>query len=341
MTRRVRRMALVGVVAALALASPGAAYADGAALDQATPKQLDDAKTQYKKAKKAFDKKNFEEALAGFRDSYGTVASPNSHLMVARTLVELGRTVEAYQEFDATAAEADAAAKADEKYAQTAQSARNEMNEVRKKLGMLKVIVADPSPGAKVSVGDAELPSSSWGKEVPKEPGKYVVTLTTPSGSKVQREVQLDAGGGASIDLAEASEATQAGEAPPTEESAAVELDSKKGGGRTLAYVAGGIGVLGLATFGIFGAMNNSAFGKLEDRCTNGQCPPDLQDDRDSGETYQTVANVGLVVGVVGLAAGTVLFLTSKPSQEATTAARGPRVGVGVGPGSVTVAGSF
>ena len=98
--------------------------------------------------------------------------------------------------------------------------------------------------------------------------------------------------------------------------------------------------MLGLATFGVFGALNNSKFSDLEDQCSNNQCPADLESDADTGRTYQTIANVGLIVGGVGLAAGAVLFLTSDSGSKENSASSTTPV-VGVGPGSVMVRGKF
>ena len=105
---------------------------------------------------------------------------------------------------------------------------------------------------------------------------------------------------------------------------------------RTWAYIAGGVGAAGIVTFGVFGAMNRSKFNSLEDDCPNSVCLTDRSDDIDAGKRYQTIANVGLVVGVVGLGTGTVLYLLSddKGREQPTTQ-------VGVGPGSVTLQGTF
>jgi hypothetical protein len=108
---------------------------------------------------------------------------------------------------------------------------------------------------------------------------------------------------------------------------------------RTLAFVAGGVGVAGLATFGIFGLMNNSKFGELEDSCgPNKVCSGDLKDTADTGKTYQTIANIGLVVGVVGIAGGVTLFVLSGKKTEAVPAEEAQ---LRVGPGNVSLQGRF
>jgi hypothetical protein len=56
----------------------------------------------------------------------------------------------------------------------------------------------------------------------------------------------------------------------------------------------------------------------------------------DTGRTYQTVANIGLGVGIAGLAAGTTLFFLSRGESKDDA-----KVAVGVGFGTASVRGRF
>jgi hypothetical protein len=109
---------------------------------------------------------------------------------------------------------------------------------------------------------------------------------------------------------------------------------------RTLAYVAGGVGVAGFATFAVFGILNNGKYQDLEAQCPGGICPPGTSNDAEAGRMYQTLANVGLGVGIVGLASGAVLFLTA-PSPRTETASLKPTTRLAVGPTSVSLQGKF
>lgn len=337
-------------VAAACLLTPalvtGPLQAQGASVESATPEQKKAAQKAFEKGMAAQKKKQPEEALAAFRDSYNHVASPNSHLMVARALAELDRLEEAYSEYESTIAEAKAAAQTDKKYEQTQQAAEKELGDVRAKLALLTVQVSGAGEGARVSVRGRELPASDWGKPIAVRPGSVTVELTTASGQKVTEEVTAEAGGSPSVTLSPAAPAPAPARA---EASAEASLDTGGGGPsmRTWAYVAGGVGIAGLATFGVFGALNNSKYGKLEDECSGGVCSKDLEEDADTGRTYQTIANVGLVVGIVGIGAGTALyFLSGKEEktadrQRTRRAASQPRWDVNVGPRWVSVSGQF
>lgn len=337
---RFRQLCLV----ALLTAAAPAAFAQGASLETATAAQKDAATKAFVKGSKASAAGKHEEALSAFKESYDAVASPNSHLMYARELVALERFVDAYESYEKIIVEAEAAAKLDAKYAQSGEAAKKEMTDLEAKIGLLTVNVKG-SPGDIVRVGGKELPETKWGKPLPLMPGSVRVELVTSSGKEVSEEVALGAGQRTSVELD--SNAPAAGGPPPdagpADQGGSVSTDSSTWDKRTWAYVAGGIGVAGIVTFGVFGALNNSKHGKLEDECSGGVCPKSLESDRDSGKTYQTVANVGLVVGIVGLGTGTALYLMSGDSTEkkASKQPRKSRVQVGVGYQAVTVHGTF
>jgi hypothetical protein len=92
--------------------------------------------------------------------------------------------------------------------------------------------------------------------------------------------------------------------------------------------------VAGLVMFTVAGIMSRSTYSELEDSCGSGPCPADRQDDIDAGQTQQTLANVGLAVGIVGVGAGVTLFLLSRGGSAASPTETGkvtltPEIGVG------------
>ena len=79
--------------------------------------------------------------------------------------------------------------------------------------------------------------------------------------------------------------------------------------------MAGGIGVVGVATFAVFAAMAKSTFDNLESE-RHGPCSTDHADQVSSGKTQQLVANVALAVGVAGAAGGITLFVLGRPAAS-------------------------
>jgi hypothetical protein len=88
------------------------------------------------------------------------------------------------------------------------------------------------------------------------------------------------------------------------------------------ALAIGGVGVVVGTIFGISAMGNKSS---LNDKCVNKVCPASSQSDIDSFSRNGTISTVGFAIGIVGLATGTVLLLTSGggSSAESTPAPAG------------------
>jgi hypothetical protein len=321
---------LLALVATLAIAH--AARAEGASVVHATKAQKTKATESYRDALAAIEAKKYEEALKLLDESYNTVASPNPLLLKARALVQLGRRVEAYHQLEAAISLAQVLAKSDEKYAATAESAQKELTELKKSIALLSV-----KPSATVSLGTTQLAASDWSRPQPFEPGKLKVSITQAGGATTTQELDLKAG--QAVELPTAPPSTQAAAKsepapvappPPTQPAGSDSVDK-----RTLAYVSGGIGVAGLATFGVFLYLN-SASDDEHAGCALDLCPESNLDTAGAKGSYQTLAFVGLGIGVVGLATGTYLYLTSgeAPSEQ-------PVADVSIGPDRVVLHGRF
>jgi hypothetical protein len=328
------RIALLGA-ALLAAPLPGRQAAAQPAAAQPSKEQVKKATSHFEKGSRLYDQKKFALALTEFKSSYDTVKSPNSRLYVARCMAQLGETREAWLEFDATATEADERARTEDKYAPTRDTARLERDELNAKIGLVTVEVKNADPTAKLRVGGNEVAAERWGKPVPVAPGDVEVVLEPASGSPVREQVAVAAGESKQVSVdaappaapppvAVASADAEADAGPPTDRSKL----------RPWAYVAGGVGVAGLVMFTVAGIMSRSTYSDLEESCGSGPCPADRQDDIDSGQTQQTLANVGLVVGIVGVGAGVTLFLLSRGGSAAPPTETGkvtltPEIGLG------------
>jgi hypothetical protein len=335
----------VTLIAAVLSFSPGLlkeALAQGASISSANDEQKAQAGQKFEEGLKHAKAGKHEEALAAFRESYGAVASPNSHLMIARELVELGQLGEAYAEYEATVTEAEAAVAIDKKYAAALKSSTTERDDLRKRVHLVHLKVTGNKPGDRVTVGARDIPEKDWSKPVAVGPGSITVELVSDGAPVATQTVEGAAGGESNVELTPTAAPPPTTAPPPTASAEGkVSTSGASPDMRTWAYIAGGVGVAGLITFGVFGLMSNSKHAKLEDECNNGVCSKDLEDTRDQGKTFQTVANIGLVVGIVGIGTGTVLYLMSGKKTEKAAKARRYRPEIGVGYRSVVVSGSF
>jgi hypothetical protein len=101
---------------------------------------------------------------------------------------------------------------------------------------------------------------------------------------------------------------------------------------RPYAYVAWGVGAVGLGMFAVLGTLGRADEQALQDDCPNvttdpalvssGVCLQSTADEREADyEREFLFADVGLVTGIVGLAAGTALFIVSAAEGSAPDSA--------------------
>jgi hypothetical protein len=93
------------------------------------------------------------------------------------------------------------------------------------------------------------------------------------------------------------------------------EQPSSGSGQKTLAFVVGGVGVAALAGGIIFGAMGSS---QASSDKNPGGCAPNCSDDEVSSiKTKLLVSDILIPVGIVGVGAAVVLYLTAGGSSKA------------------------
>jgi hypothetical protein len=326
-------------VQADALPAAGATPAAGAP----SPDTVKKATEAFTEGKALFEQKKFGLALPKFEASYSLVQSPNSHIFIARCLAETGRKREAYERFHRVIAEADARAATDKKYEKTRDSAKTEASDLATKLALITVVVENAEPASKLRVAGRPLTSTDpdWGKPLAFETAEpIVVELETPGRETVSKRVDLVVGVPQTVTLAVPAPVVAA--AAPTEADAPSK--PKKLRWLTYAIAGGGVGVVGMGVFAVAGSMSNGTYSELEGLCGNGPCPTNQNDLVDRGQTEQTIANVGAIVGAVGLAAGATIVtldLLRFDGPDEDSEANATKLGLDAGPGWLGVHGSF
>jgi hypothetical protein len=330
-----KRLTTLTVILAL-LAAPERAGAVGVDPGKATPVQREQAQARFVRGKQLYDAKRFDEALVEFRAAMDIVASPNARLYVARCLREQGKLVEAYVEFGRTAVEANEHAREDTRYARTGGSAAVERDALGSRLAFITVHVDHASEATTLTIAGDQIKRAAWAEPAPVMPGAADVVVETPGGTPIRQSLTLTAGYKKDLFI----DATAGAPLPAASASASAStsepFDKQKL--RTFAYVAGGVGAAGVVTFAVAGLLSNGAYSDLKSQCSGNTCPPSASSEISRGRTEQTIANVGLVIGLVGLAAGVTLFVVSMPPKS-----QSPTVGTAivVGPGWSGVTGVF
>lgn len=322
------------VATALAVAAaPGAAAA-------APPSAVE----QLAKGHKFFDQGQFEEALRIFRDLHAATGSPNVRLEIARTLRELGQLPEAHEEFTITLREASARAESEPKYAQARDAAASELALLDRRVGKIIIAIANPPSGVSVTLDGNEVAASRVGSPMAVNPGRRKVTVSAPGRDAVEREVVVSAGETKTVALALSDEDSGGGSSPPPPPPPSDEGGGSSGGGvRVAGYVVTGLGVAGLAVFGVTGLMANNKFKTLETECGGARCTDaKYADVVDSGRTLDTIATVGLIAGAAGVVLGGTMIVLGGPSESSETGRLRPRAptataAITVAPGGAAV----
>lgn len=316
------------------VAVPASAQAQGAppAASEANTKK---AVELFKKGQALYKANKFAEALPLLRESFSLVPSPNSRFLIARCLAGTNDLIGAYLEFEAVIADIDARNEA--KYQDTRGGAVQERDDVATKIALVTISVASPAANTVVSLGGKDIPRESWGKALPVLPGSVEVSLTTPPAPSRTQMLDLRAGEKRPVALDAAVKSGPDITPPPTTSG------SSRGVLRPIAYLAGGVGVAGFVVFGVAGGMATSTYSDLDKKCSAGTgnrvCPTSTKAQIDDGKLQQDIANIGLVVGAVGLAAGVTLFVVSIDRSPKSDDA--PKVQAVVGPSYLGMQGTF
>lgn len=353
---------------AIALTSAATTLSSSARAASAAPSAAAKAKAKraFVRGEKLYKDGKVEEAVAALQESCDAVPDPKALLMLARIQRDSGELLKAR----ATYIKARDAVEAGDEADVSREEVQSELRDVDGVLGFIKIEVSHAPPGTRVSIDGNDV-TSQIGTPIRSEPGPLVVTATAPDGMERTENAIVKAGQTSSVKLAfnwqgkpvepiaalpsptpqKQPEAKQEPNAkqeperiakrePDAKQEAASEPKRASTTQRTLAWVAGGVGAVGVATFAVFGSMSASKFNRLEGDCPQNRCDPGLEHDRNTGKTFQTVANVGLIVGIVGLGSAVTLFVIGGP-REATNGNKPAQAKLELGLGRVALSGSF
>jgi len=286
------------------------------------PAYAADAKTLYAEAQRLYKYGKVEPALAKFRQAYELSSSPNAQLGIGRCLKDLGRNAEAYEQLQAAQREATERSASDESYIQTRDAAASLIAILDPKVGKLVIALTGASGEAvTVRIGDQRVEPEKIGVPIPLEPQKaIVVSATAPDKLPAEHTVEIRAGRTITVSL----ELKGNGPQQPADNASTSAASKSVSDGKPSALgplriagivVAAVLGAGGAVTFGVTGSIASKRESELQDAgCPS--CNVSYQDKLDNGKTMQTVANVGLGIGIAGLVGGTLMIIFGGPSAE-------------------------
>ena len=290
------------VTAVLALSAGDVAYGQEAAkhADDSVRTEKDVARDIARRGAEYFDDRDWERAREHFHRAYQIVHAPTLALMEARSLVRLGRLAEATEAYSrATTATFD---ESNEPYRKASIEAREELTSLAPKVPSIQILVPEGRPMPAVEVDGTPVFGTT---PIRVNPGTHVVTVVRPGMQETWQTVTLAEGERRSIALAQPES-----ERPPV-------ADGSKSL-TPLMWTAFGVGAAGLATGVVAGAIALDRKDKLDSACNGGTCPPGYEEDISDYHRWRTASWAGYLVGVGGLASGTIILATRRPSRDST-----------------------
>src|SRR5262249_15736774 len=200
------------------------------------------------------------------------------------------------------------------RYAQTKEAAIAQLAVLNARLAKIVISPADVPFAASVSLDGKAVEHKELGTSIVVEPGKHRVELFGTGVLPTGRDVSVGGGEQKTVTLGwkEVDDALGAG-APVSQPSSPSAPDDPSSDGhqtmRTVGLVAGATGLAGIAVFTVTGLMLKSKVQDLEAQCPTGCTDAEHLGQVDRARTLQTTANVGLVVGLVGIGVGATPFV--------------------------------
>ena len=299
------------------------------------------ARALFNEGRKLTSQGHYDQACPKFEESMRLDNGIGTRFNLADCWEHIGRTASAWSLFLDVAASAKTSSQADrEKLARLRAAA------LEPRLARLIIRVQDSDSGIEVRKNEVLVGRAQWGTATPLDPGSYVIearaagkkswkttvtigenappmTVVVPELEKDATPAPVPAAKAAASDAkgsltAPAASTTQGGMDP--------DAGRSSNGLRTVGWVVGAAGVVGVGVGAVFAAMTKSTDDKVAGLCTGGpagnQCANEVERvefDRSTAvaKNRATVSYVGFIAGGAALVTGTILVLTSGSSNAA------------------------
>ena len=226
------------------------------------------------------------------------------------------------------------------------QRASKDYDEGVKKVAKLRVHVTGAAAvkDVQVQVDGVNMDSALLDNDRLIDPGTHSVTATATGFARAQAQVTLREADSQDVSLSLVADPSYQPPPPPGPPSGAPPVVQPPPApaappSRVPAYVAFGVGGVGLAVGSVFGVLALSSKSSLDSACTSAKiCPPSSQSNIDSLHSNSIASTIGFGAMVVSAGVGTYLFFSaSPPKKESASITMNPWLG----PTSVGVSGDF
>jgi len=315
-----------------------------------TPSEKAAAEALFQEAVDLMAQNRLEDACAKYQASHDLDPAIGTLLRLADCYDRVGKSASAWALFIEAETVATRAQQTDR-----AEIAGTRAEELKARLSTVRLEIQEPGAveGLKIAINKADIPEPSWGTALPFDPGTVQILASAPGYEPWSSEVEVPVGpaetsvaipalertpqasAAAPVTLSDTSEPNPTREAPEASSSRA-----------TVGYIAGGVGLAGLAAAGVLGyrayALNQDSLDLCAADDPNA-CTTEGKDLRDDATKYGNYATIAAGVGGGLFITGLVLVLTAPSSPSHEAAAPRLRVLANGGPtgGEVMLRGAF
>lgn len=294
---------------------------------------------------------NISGACEKLKESFALDAMSGTLLNLADCYEKDGKTATAWARFRNAAS----LAKSQGKLEQAAEANRR-AKALESELSYITIVAPDATPGLEVRRNDLEVSPGMFGVAVPSDPGRVEIVASAPGYRTFRTTLELgtrrdkksvtvpklapgDDASASSTPAPAAPKPVQASTVPSAEQSAAKppEPVSSADNQATSAplptkathakmdlkpIIIGGVGAAALVTGGVFGFLAMKSDSDAKNLCpTRHNCSVSALDTADQRDQRALIADIGIGVGVVGIATAAVWFVlgsrNSAPEQHA------------------------
>ncbi len=284
---------------------------------QPTAEDRESANRLMDKADELFAAKDYKGALELYRQADTIMHVPTTAIEVAKTELELGHLLEAW---NAAKMAADYPQKPDEPppFTHAREQAKDMADKIAARLSTLTIRVEGAPEGAPLELTIDGKHSENNASPQRVNPGKHVVTVTAAGAAPITQTVTSEEGKNLDVVLKLVT-------SPPPDKSLERVVDDKpsSSGRSPLVYIGFGLGGAGLLAGTITGILSLTTAASAKEECNKLpqgpgdqiRCPPSAQGDIDTSLTLANISNVSIGVGLAGIGLGVVGLLMSNKSE--------------------------
>jgi len=201
--------------------------------------------------------------------------------------------------------------------------ARTHLGTLEPQVPWLTVRVEGALPEQQVLLDGAPVRAAAWGTPIAVDPGRHRLESTAAGHAEWSGPLEMAVAERKVVVIPELAANAEAGPTPPGAKEETKPPAAAEEGGRsnTLGWVVLGTGVVALGVGTYFGIAAMSTQNKVEDECPTPQtCTSTGVDLSHDAQSQAWASNIGIGVGIVGVAVGSILLLTAPGSAKSGAA---------------------